>query len=65
MKNIIRNIACIVCGFIALWYAGLAADFFPFSGNDLALRAVGFTGLLVVLVVVISACWIVTEIRKK
>lgn len=65
MKDTVRNTMCLAVGFIVLWYAGAMVDFFPFAGDDLAIRAAGFTGLLVVLAVAACACWVVAEIRKK
>ena len=65
MKNIIKNAICLVVGFIVLWYAGAMINFFPFTGDDLAIRAVGFTGLLVVIAMVVCTCWIVITIRNK
>lgn len=64
-KNDLRKIAAIILGFIALWYAGAMFDFFPFAGDDLAIRAVGFTGLLLCAAIVLCACWIIEEIRKR
>ncbi len=65
MKDTVRNALCIVIGFVVLWYAGAMFNFFPFMGDDLAIRAVGFTGLLIILVVIICTCWIIETIRKN
>ena len=62
MKNDVRNAVCIVIGFIILWWMGGMFNFFPFIGDD---SAVGFTGLLVVIVIVICTCWIIDTIRTK
>ena len=65
-RNSGKNAVAIIIGFIALWYAGAMLNFFPFSlGNDLILRAVGFTGLLLCAVLVICTCWIIDEIYKS
>lgn len=64
-NNIIRVAVPIIIGYIVLWYAGAMFNFFPFLGDDFAVRAVGFTGLLICIVVVLCTCWIISEIRKK
>lgn len=60
-----RIAASIVIGYVVLWYAGAMFNFFPFSVDSLAVSEIGFTGLLICLVIVACACWIVQEIRKK
>lgn len=65
MKDIERNAICLVVGFIILWYAGAMFNFFPFIGGDLTINAVGYTGFMVVIVIVICTCWIVDTIRNK
>lgn len=60
-----REIAAIIIGFIALWFAGAMLNFFPFWADDLCIGAVGFTGLLLCAVIVICACRIIEEIRKN
>lgn len=65
MKNDVRNAVCIIIGFIILWYVGAMFNFFPFIGGDLAINAVGFTGLLVVIAMVICTCWIIDTIQTK
>ncbi len=65
MKKNVRNAASIVVGVIILWYAGARFNFFPFVGGELTVNAVGFTGLLIVIVIVICTCWIVDTIQKK
>ena len=64
-KGMLRMAAFMVVGYIALWYAGAMYNFFPFAGGDLTLCGVGFTGLLLCLVIVGCACWIIDEIQKK
>lgn len=64
-KDMIRIAASIVIGYVVLWYAGAMFNFFPFLGDSLAVSAIGFTGLLICLVIVACACWIVQEIKKK
>lgn len=64
-NKIIRVTVSIIIGYIVLWYAGAMFNFFPFLGDDFAVRAVGFTGLLICIVVVLCTCWIISEIRKK
>lgn len=63
-KNTFRIVVSIVIGYIVLWYVGAMFSFFPFLGDD-AVSAIGFTGLLICLVIVACACWIIEEIRKK
>lgn len=64
MRSPIKMAAAVIAGFIVLWYAGAMLNFFPFIGNDLVIRAVGFTGLLVCTVLVLCTCRIVDEIRR-
>lgn len=63
-KDRFRIAVSIVIGYIVLWYAGAMFSFFPFLGDD-AISAIGFTGLLICLVIVACACWIIDEIKKK
>ena len=63
-KDTLRILASIVIGYVVLWYAGAMFNFFPFLGDD-AVSAIGFTGLLICLVIVACACWIVHEIKKR
>ncbi len=65
MKDTVRTAVSLVVGFIVFWYAGAMADFFPFLADDLAVRAAGFTGLLVVIAVVLCACWIIETLKKN
>ncbi len=60
-----REIAAIIIGFIGLWYAGAMLNFFPFMADDLSIGAVGFTGLLLCIVVVLCTRRIIEEIRKN
>lgn len=64
-KDLLRNAVSIVVGFIAFWYAGAMMDFLPFIGNDPAVKAIGFTGLLLCIVIVVCTCWILESIQKK
>lgn len=63
-KDTLRIVASIVIGYVVLWYAGAMFNFFPFLGDD-AVSAIGFTGLLICLVIVACTCWIIDEIKKK
>lgn len=65
MKDVTRNAISMIVGFIVLWYGGAMLNFFPFVGGDLVINAVGFTGLLIVIVVVICTCWIIDELGKN
>lgn len=66
MKNdMIRTAISIILGFIILWYVGAMFNFFPFIGDDFAVRAIGFTGLLICVALVACTCWIITVIKKK
>ena len=66
MKNdMIRNAVSIILGFFILWYCGAMYNFLPFLGDDFAVRAIGFTGLLICAVIVVCTCWIISEIKKK
>ena len=63
MRGNAKNIAALLVGFVVFWYAGAMFDFFPFIGNDLTLRAVGFTGLLLCIVIIVCTQWIITAQR--
>ena len=66
MKNdLLRTAISIIVGYFLLWYAGAMLNFFPFVGDGLAIRAVGFTGLLICLIIVLCTCWIINEIKKN
>ena len=65
MRDLVRYALCMVLEFVVLWYMGAMLNFFPFLGDDLALRAVGYTGFLVTVFLAVSTCWIIWEIRKK
>ena len=41
----------IVIGFIVLWYCGAMLDFFPFTADIFAVKAIGYTGLLLCIVI--------------
>lgn len=64
-NNIIRIVVSIIIGYIVLWYAGAMLNFLPFLADDFAVRAIGFTGLIICVVVVLCAYWIISEIKKK
>lgn len=64
-NNIVRNGICMIVVFIVLWYAGAMFNFFPFIGGDLVINAVGFTGLLIAIVIVMCTCWIIDTIQNK
>lgn len=64
-SNMIRNAVSLIGGFVVLWYVGAMFDFFPFLGDDFAVRAIGFTGLLICAILVICTCWVIGEIKKK
>lgn len=55
----------IVIGFIVLWYCGAMLDFFPFTADIFAVKAIGYTGLLLCIVIVGCTHWIISEIKKK
>ena len=53
-----KNAIAIILGYIVLWFAGAMLNFLPFG-------EVGFTGLLLCIVLVVCACWIVDEFHKS
>ena len=61
--DMLRNAISIIVGFIILWYCRAMFNFFPFSGNDFAVKAIGFTGLLICIVLVVCTYWIISEIN--
>lgn len=66
MKNdMIRNAVSIIIGFFVLWYCGAMYDFCIFLADDFTVRAIGFTGLLICVTIVVCTCWIISEIKKK
>lgn len=62
MKDVIRYAICLVIGYVVLWYAGAQFGFFPFLGDS---KGVGFTGLLIVIVIVVCTCWIIETIQRQ
>ena len=64
-NNMIRLVILIIIGYLVLWFAGAMCNFFPFIANDLVYGAIGFTGLLICVVIVVCTCWIISEIKKK
>ena len=64
-KDMLRIVISIVVNYIILWYVGAMFNFFPFRANDLVLSAIGFTGLMICLVIVGCTCWIIHEIKKN
>ena len=63
--DMLRLAISIVIGYILLWYAGALYNFFPFLGDDFACRAIGFTGLLICVVIVACTYWIIHENKKR
>ena len=55
----------LLVAYIALWYAGAMLNFLPFLGDDVTLRAVGYTGLLLAGLIVACTAWILRAIRGK
>ena len=64
-KGMFQVVFTIIIGYIVFWYAGGMINFIPFIANDFAVRAIGFTGLLLCSVIVFCACWIIREMKKK
>lgn len=64
-KDMLRLAIYVVIGYLVLWYTGAMYNFFPFLGNDFAVRAIGFTGLLICMVIVACTCWMIHENKKK
>ena len=64
-SNNLKNAIAIIVGFMVLWYVGAMFNFFPFLGDDLAIRAVGFTGLLLCFALVVCTCWIIHEMHNR
>ena len=64
-KDMLRIAVSFVICYVVLWYAGAMFNFFPFCGDDFAVRAIGFTGFLICLLIVACACWIIHEMKKK
>ena len=62
MKDVERYAILIIIGYLVLWYAGAMFSFLPFLGDS---AVVCFTGLLIVIVIVICTCWIIDTIQKK
>ena len=60
MKQPWRFLACVIVFVIVGWYIGAMFDFFPFYADDLAVSAVGFATLSVVM----AACTILI-VKKK
>ena len=50
MKDVERYAILIIIGYLVLWYAGAMFSFLPSLGDS---AVVGFTGLLIVIVIVL------------
>lgn len=63
MKDIKRTAIAMIILYVVLWYAGAMFNFLPFVGETAAV--VGFTGLLIVIVIAVCTLCIVEAIQKK
>ena len=65
MKDYLKIILGTVLGTILAWYAGAMLGFFPFAGNDLAVREIGFCTLIICTVIAVCTCIILSAVRKS
>lgn len=64
-KELLRDLLFVVVAFPVLWYAGAMFNFFPFYADDLAIRAIGFTGFLLCIALAVCTGLIVDAIKNK
>ena len=48
-----------------MFYFGAMVNFFPFIGNDLIAREIGFCTLIICGVIAVCTCIILSQINKK
>ncbi|MBR4959577.1 MAG: hypothetical protein IKY52_01630 [Clostridia bacterium] len=65
MKDYLKIIIGTVLGTILVWYAGAMLGFFPFMGNDLAVREIGFCTLIICTVIAVCTCIILSAMKKS
>lgn len=56
MKETIRFILLAIIGVIIAFYAGAMFNFFPFIANDILVRAIGYSTLIICTTIVICTC---------
>lgn len=64
-KNNIRIIVGVIVGVIFAYYAGAMMNFFPFIGDDLLMREIGFCTLIICTVIAICTCIIISNDKDK
>jgi hypothetical protein len=60
-KNNVKMILGIGFAVIALFYAGAMFNFFPFIGDDLIVREIGFCTLIICLTIAVCTCIILDK----
>ena len=63
-KDNVKIIISISVGTVIAFYFGAMFNFFPFMGNDLMMRAIGFCTLIICAVIAICTCVILNTIKK-
>ena len=64
-KNNIRIIVEVIVGVILAYYAGAMVNFFPFIGDDLLMREIGFCTLIICTVIAVCTCIIISNNNDK
>ena len=55
----------VIMGVIIAFYAGAMLNFFPFIGDDLTIKAIGFCTLIICTVVAVCTHFIMEKMDKK
>lgn len=65
MKKGFQFIVLTIVGVIVAWYAGAMFNFFPFMGDDLIMREIGFCTLIISAVVAACTVSIKNTLNEK
>lgn len=64
-NNNIRILVGVIVGVICAYYLGAMMNFFPFIGDNLVMREIGFCTLIICTVVAICTCIIISHDNDK
>lgn len=62
--NALKFVLSVIGGAVVAFYVGAMFGFFPFFANNLMIRAVGFSTVIICAVIAICTCIIVKKIEK-
>lgn len=64
-KKFIQTTIGIIIGVICAYHIGAMMNFFPFLGDDLVMREIGFCTLIICTVIAICTCIIISHKEDK